>query len=179
MAWTRRSFLQVGVFGAALLAVGGTGLALRPGVLRPPRRALRALDATAFSVLAAVAERVAPGSPGGAPFPPASELLVAEKIDELLSTSDPAMTTELTQALLLLENALAGLVLDGRPRAFTACTPGEQDAVLEGWRTSRLHVRRQVYKALRGLCASAYYGSPEVYAAVGYPGPPDFSGVGG
>lgn len=179
MAWNRRRFLQVGLLGAGVLALGGVGLALRPGALRAPRRPLRVLDATAFSVLAAVAERVAPGGTGadGARFPPASEVLVAEKLDELLSTSDPAMATELTQALLLLENALAGLVLDGRPRAFTACTPDEQDVILEAWRTSRLQVRRQVYKALRGLCASTYYGSPEVFAAVGYPGPPDFRGA--
>ncbi|HMV65939.1 MAG TPA: gluconate 2-dehydrogenase subunit 3 family protein, partial [Myxococcota bacterium] len=150
-------------------------------VPREPRRPLRALDARSFAVLAAVAERVAPGgpSPNGAAFPSASDVMVPEKIDALLATCDPAMTGEVSQALLLLENALAGLVLDGRARAFTACDADEQEAILEGWRTSRLHLRRQVYKALRGLCASAYYASPEVYAAVGYPGPPSFGEVPG
>lgn len=169
MSLSRRTVLRYGLGGAALLAVGGVGLGLRPGVLREPKAPLRALDAVAFSVLAAVAERVAPGGQG---FPAASALGVPEKVDALLASSDPGLAAEVSQALKLLENALTGLLLEGRTRPFTACSAAEQDAVLESWRTSGLLVRRQVYKALRGLCASAYYASPETYAAVGYPGPP-------
>lgn len=169
MALTRRSFLGLGLVGAGLLALGGIGL--RPTVLRAASQPLLALDARTFSVLAAFAERVAPG--GGA-FPAASGVKVAEKVDLLLSTCAPEMVGEIKQALLLFDNALAGLVLDQRPSTFTSCDPATQDAILESWRTSRLDLRRRVYKALRGLCAGAYYGSPEVYSAIGYPGPPDF-----
>lgn len=172
MALSRRSFLGLGLAGAALLALGGIGL--RPTVLRAAPATLVALDPRTFSVLAAFAERVAPG--GGA-FPAASGVSVAEKVDALLGTCAPAMVAEIKQALLLFDNALAGLFLDGRPSTFTACDAATQDAILESWKSSRLDLRRRVYKALRGLCAGAYYGSPECYAAIGYPGPPDFQAL--
>lgn len=172
MALSRRSFIGLGVAGATLLALGG--VAIRPTVLKPSAGPLVALDARTFSVLAAFAERVAPG--GGA-FPAASTVRVAEKVDALLATCPPAMLAEIKQALLLFDNALAGLFLDGRPSTFTACDAATQDAILLSWQTSRLELRRRVYKALRGLCAGAYYGSPEVYGALGYPGPPDFGAL--
>jgi hypothetical protein len=191
MALSRRSFLGLGLGGAAVLAVAGLGLL--PTTLRPSATPLRVLSPRAFSVLAAVADRICPGD--GA-FPSASELRVAESIDALLAVSDPSMGAELRvaesidallavsdpsmgaeigQALLLLDNALAGLLLDGRPTTFTGASPEAQDATLAAWATSSLVLRRKVFKALRGLVAGAYYGNPRVYAAVGYPGPPDFS----
>jgi hypothetical protein len=33
-------------------------------------------------------------------------------------------------------------------------------------------VRRTGFQALKRLSAAVYYGSPETYASVGYPGPP-------
>ncbi len=172
MALSRRSFIGLGVGGAAVLSLGGIGL--RPTALRPSAAPLVALDARTFSVLAAFAERVAPG--GGA-FPPASAVKVAEKVDALLATCPASMLAEFKQALLLFDNALAGLMFDARPSTFSSCDAQTQDAIMESWQNSRLDLRRQVYKAIRGLCAGAYYGSAEVYAAVGYPGPPDFKSL--
>jgi hypothetical protein len=166
----RRRFLQVGLLGAGALALGGVGLGLRPSTLRAPARPLQALDPVTFSVIAAVADRVVPG--GGA-WPTASQVQVAEKIDALLATCEPGMVAEVRQALQLLENALAGLLLDGRTTTFTGSGPEAQDAILEAWRTSGLLVQRTVYKAVRGLCASAYFASPEVWPAMGYGGPPN------
>lgn len=170
MALSRRTFLGLGLGGAAVLAVAGIGL--MPTTLRPSATPLRVLSPRAFSVLAAVADRICPG--GGA-FPSASEVGVAESIDALLAMSDPSMGAEVGQALLLLDNALAGLLFDGRPTTFTGASPEIQDATLAAWASSSLLLRRKVYKALRGLVAGTYYGSPRVYAAVGYPGPPSFA----
>jgi hypothetical protein len=173
---TRRTVLKVGLGGAAILAAGGIGLGLRPSVLRSPSRPLRVLSPVEFSVLAAFAERVAPGGRG---FPPASQLGVAEKLDDYLFFKPDGVRKEVRQALHLVENAVAGFVLDGRPRTFTASTPAEQDAILEAWRHSRLHVRRTVYAALHGLCAATYYATPSTYPMTGYPGPPSFGNVRG
>lgn len=164
--------MGLGLAGAVALSLGG--IALRPTVLRPSATPLLALDERTFSVLAAFAERVGPAN--GA-FPAASALRIAEKVDALLATCPPEMVAEIKQALLLFDNALAGLFLDGRPSTFSSCDPATQDAIIDGWKNSRLDLRRRVYKALRGLCAGAYYGSPEVYAAIGYPGPPDFTAL--
>jgi len=168
--------IRYGLGGAVALAAGGVGLSLQRTRPRAPSRPLRALDERTFSILAAVADRVTPPREG---FPAASELQVAEKIDELLTGVHPAVLEEITQVLHLLENGLAGLVLDGRPKPFTALSPQAQDEALQSWKRSRLGLRRTAYKALRGLCAAAYYASPEIYPAVGYPGPPDFGNVAG
>lgn len=168
---SRRTLLKVGLAGSALLAVGGVGLGLRATTRSTPGRALKVLDPVSFSVLAAVAARVAPGT---ASFPSATDLGIAHDIDDLMATLPPAVPAELAQALQLLENALVGFMFDQRLQTFTGSSAATQDAVLETWRTSRLNLRRQVYKAVRGLCASAYYARPEVYLACGYPGPPTF-----
>jgi hypothetical protein len=169
---TRRSILGLGLGGAAVLALGGVGLALRPGAGGPAPEGLQALDPDAYRVLEAFAARVCPGSTSG--FPSAAEIGLARKVDAHLATMHPADVAELRQALLLLENALAGFLLEGRTTPFTASSPAVQDRALAAWRSHRLGVLRKAYKGLRALCATAYYSDPRVFAAVGYRGPPDF-----
>ncbi|MFM2162899.1 MAG: AmpG [Pseudomonadota bacterium] len=174
MTPTRRAFLQTSALGAAALTVGGLGVGLRPGRVVEPSRPLRALTPRAFSVIAAVAERVNPGGPslaGRPDFPAAGRLGVAEAVDDLLATCPPGMVAEVEQACTLFENPLTNLLVAGTPTAFTAMDAVAQDRVLEGWRTSPIGLRRQVYKALRTLTASAYYARPEVWPALGYAGP--------
>lgn len=167
---TRRQLIKVGIGGAVVVAAGGGGLLLlQDTVLRSPRRALRALTADQFSVLAAVADRIAPANDG---FPSAWEVEVPEKVDELLSRVHPANAQEIGQALGLLESPAAGLLLDGRTTTFTAASPDDQDAILAAWRASDIEVRRKAFKAINGLCNAAYYASPEIYPHLGYPGPP-------
>lgn len=173
MPISRRSILRFGLGGAALLALGGVGLSLQPTRMRTPRRKLQVLDETTYSILAAIADRISPAGDG---FPASTELEVPEKIDALLARSHPAVGAEVKSVLQLIENGAAGLLFDGHPRPFTARTPAEQDATLQAWRSSRLHLRRTAFKAVHGLCTAAYFASPEVYARVGYPGPPDFRG---
>lgn len=174
MATSRRTLLTGGLAGAALLAAGGIGLALRPGADLPDLPDLQALTPQQYGILVAIADRMCPGGDGK---PTAREIGVADKVDLQLSTMHPADAAELGQGLLLIENALVGLLLDGRPTPFTLLGPAEQDAVLEDFRTSRIPIRRSVYKALRGLIAASYWGDPKLYAAVGYPGPPDYKAV--
>ncbi len=168
---SRRTLFKVGLGGTALLAVGGLGLSLQASRLREPRSPLRVLSPLEFSILAALADRLAPRV---APVPSAWEVQVAEKVDLHLSTLHPGDAADFCKALALLESPLAGALLDGRLRPFTACSAEAQDATLHGWRTSSLGVRRQAFRAMSGLCHAAYFGSPETYAAVGYPGPPDY-----
>ena len=117
---TRRTLLTVGAAGALALALGGVGLALQGTVPRVPAQALRALDARSFSILAAIVDRLCPGGDG---LPTAAEALVAEKLDALLYSLDPAVTVELSQLLRLTENALVGFAFEGRIRSFTALSP--------------------------------------------------------
>ena len=108
-------------------------------------------------------------------LPSAGEVDLALSIDHFMTLLDPAAAAELKSLLRLLENALPGLVFDGRVRPFTASTTESQDATLRAWRRSRLHLRRGGFKVLCALCSSTYFGDPRVYEAIGYPGPPDYS----
>ncbi len=168
----RRTLLTWGLAGTGLMAMAGVGLGLRPTVPRAAPGPLRKLDPRSYSVLAAIADRVTPGTTDA---PTARELDVAYQIDTLLDSLHPSVAWELNQLLKLFDNAITGLLLDGRITTFTASPPEVQDEVLQSWRTSRLSVRRQGYRALRNLCAATYFADPATYASVGYPGPPDFS----
>ena len=160
--------------GAGVLALGAVGLGVRRGATHPVP-ALQAFDARAFRTLEAVVDRVVPGGDG---FPSPRELGIAAQIDAHVATLHPADQAELQQALHLLENALAGLLLDGRTQPFSVASPEARDRALRAWQSSSIGALRRGFKALRGLCASTYFGNPAVYAAVGYPGPPDFGQAG-
>jgi hypothetical protein len=49
---------------------------------------------------------------------------------------------------------------------------GEQDQHLRSWQNSRLAIRRTGFQAMKRLSCAIYFGSPDTYASVGYPGPP-------
>lgn len=171
---TRRTVLRFGLVGATLLALGGVGLAVQRTALVSPRRPLRVLSEREFSVLVAWSDTLAPGGPG---LPPASALGVAEQVDELLSWLHPGDAGDVRLALLLVENALPGVIFgEGRARPFTRCSPAERAAVLESMRTSWLPLRRTLWKALSGLVTGAYWSGRETWAWSGYPGPPAYGG---
>lgn len=163
----RRTFLKRGLFGGVLLAAAGSvGLVLWPSDgMRRPRRALRVLDERAFAVLAAVAARMVQ-APGADPVE------LAHRVDERLALLPPESSADVSKLLLLVENGLAGLLLDGRPRPFTRLSPDAQDQALAAWQRSRLAVRRSGYAALRKLTQAAWYAAPAAWPDVGYPGPP-------
>ena len=167
----RRTLLKVGWAGAAMVALGGVGLGFMPSELRMPRRRLKLLSVNEFSVLAAMADRFHPGGTG---LPSAWDLEVPERVDELLWTLHPADGRELPKALLLVENGLAGALLDGRFSTFTRASADQQDEALHRTRVSPLHTRRMIYTAVKGLTTAVYWGDPRVYAHTGYPGPPNF-----
>jgi hypothetical protein len=169
----RRRFIQRGLIGTALLTAGGLALSLRGTRRIAGLGGMQVLDADQASVLLAVAGRLIPNREG---FPRPSELKIAAKVDAILARADEPTQREVRQLLGLFESALTGFLLDGQPQTFTASSPDDQDARLEAWRDSRLTVRRSGYKAIRGLCLAAYYSDPQIYAAIGYGGPPEIAG---
>lgn len=169
---TRRQLIGGSLGASGLLFLGGFGLALRPGANHPVP-ALEALDERAFRTLEAFARRVCPHDPE-AGFPSADAIGVAKLVDTHVATMHETDRAELNQALWLLENALAGLFIEGRTRAFSVASADAQDRALAAWRGSSIGVLRRTYLALQQLCISSYYGHPSVYAAIGYPGPPDY-----
>lgn len=171
----RRSFLKKGIFGAAILLVGGAvPLALRGGLYRArPRGALRLFTPHEYAIFAAIAGRMVPGDGADdAGWPTAEALDCAGKADVLMAQAHPKVGAELRQLLRLFESGLGGLFTNARPTPFTRLGPAEMDARIEAWHHSRLALLRSGYQALKRLAQATYYSSPETYARVGYPGPP-------
>ncbi len=170
----RRKFLKRGLVGGGLLALAGTlPFAFRTTAPGPqPRRALRLLTQKEYSVLAAVAARLVPGGGAAPSWPSAEAVDCAGKIDALLATVHPDVGGDFRRLLRLFESGFLGTFVAASPRPFTRAAPADQDARIEAWRRSRLTVLRGGYQALKRLTHAAYYSSPEVYARIGYPGPP-------
>ena len=171
MATSRRSFLRKGLIGGALLALGGVGLAVYPskevGVATAP---LEALEPRAFQVLVALASRIVTAA-GSNP------VAIAHGADRTLSYALPETQEAINKLLGLFENALPGLLLDGRLQPFTRLAAQSQDAVLESWRTSRLVLRRTGYQALRKLVLAAYYIDESSWGPLAYAPPRGFSAM--
>jgi hypothetical protein len=175
----RRTLLKRGLLGGGILLVGGAlPFVLRSTAIgRPPRRELQLLSREEHAVLAAVAARIVPGDGAGPQWPKAEDLDCAGKIDALLAGVHPDVGSDFRRLLRLCESGFAGALLAGSPRPFTRASAAEQDARLEAWRRSRLAILRSGYQALKRLALATYYSSPEVYALIGYPGPPDVPAV--
>ena len=195
---TRRGLLKKTLGGAVLLAAAGAvPVALRKTKLRAtaPGRTLLFFTPAEYSIWAAVADRVlareatwvtqehndGPPLPAAvlveaaekraaAPTPAAVD--VAGKADAFLAPLDAASARDLKQLLALFDSGLFSLVTGGPPTPFTQLDPAGQDAQLKAWQTSRLSIRRTGFQAMKRLCCAIYYGAPESYAAIGYPGPP-------
>lgn len=167
MALSRRSFLGLSAAGSLVLAAGG--LALFPGKKAPPDGRLLTFTEAQYSTLVALVETVAPGN---ATVPGGVALGVAADLDALFSTLPPENGSEIALALGLIENALVGALLDGRPRPFSRLPLERRAEIWAGWSTSRIPLRRTVYKGLNALILATTWGHPEVTASAGYPGPP-------
>lgn len=171
----RRTLLKVGLGGGVLLALGGVGLSLRgPTRDRTVPGDLTQLDERQYLTLASVAARVCPDRPDA---PTTDDVAVAHKLDKLFATLHPQDVKDIKQLLDLLDNALGGLLLEGRIDTFTGSSAAKQDEILQSWRTSGVTLKRTGYKALVGLCAATYFADPSTFKSVGYPGPPNFGNV--
>jgi hypothetical protein len=169
----RRRFLKRGLLGGGLLiAAGALPFAVRSTRRWPPHGPLRLLSADEYAVFAAAAARLAPGDGAGPRWPSADALDCAGKVDALMATVHPDIGHDFRRLLRLFESGLLGAAIAGSPRPFTRASAADQDARLEAWRRSRFELLRSGYQAVKRLAHAAYYSSPEVYALVGYPGPP-------
>jgi hypothetical protein len=161
----RRVFLKRGLFGGALLAVAAAGVALIPGDRSVrPTGPLHVFSPAAFSVLAALAARVLKGTS-------ANPVEIAMRVDASVQRAPPEVGKDLGSALLLLENALPGLLLRGSPKPFSMLDGDAQDRAFHAWRDSRLLLLRGAYHGLRKICLAAHYATLEAGPEVGYSGP--------
>lgn len=159
----RRSVLRRGLVGGALLVLGGgAGLYAFPTKdSASPTRALAVLEPRPFQVLVAIARRVVT-------VPGADAVAIAHAVDDFLTSGTVEAQADTNKLLMLFENALPGLLFDGRALPFTRLSPESQDDVLRSWRSSRIALRRTGYRVLRNVCLAMHWGMEKSFAAVNY-----------
>jgi len=170
---TRRQFIKAGIIGGAALAAAGLfysrGLKEAPSAAGSP-----GLTAAGRTVIAAVVPAILAGG-----LPEAGEArskAIARTVDGVgvaIAGLSAAAQKELAELFALLDIAPARMLLAGVWPRWEEATPAEVAAFLEGWRTSRLGLLRSAYAALHDLVLGAWYGTPDTWDAIGYPGPPE------
>lgn len=167
---SRRSFIAAGVVGAAALATAGW---LKGPHAPPPAVPRRALDADGEAIMGAVVPVLLAGA---LPTDPAQRQAAMTRtlsaVDAAIAGLTPAVQAELAElfALLSLPPVRLGLarVADPWPRASAT----DVRAFLDRFRDSRFTLLRAACGALHEITFAAWYGAPESWPAIGYPGPP-------
>lgn len=162
----RRSLLTLGVFSAALLALGGGSLALlQPGVREG------ALSPAGREVFSGVSRALLEGSlPAGEAMGPALDALLA-RIDGLVASLPPHSRGELSQLLALLASAPGRRALAGVGEPWRRAPVPQIQQGLNAMRLSSISLRQQAYHALHEIVGSAYFSHPETWGQLAYPGP--------
>ena len=162
----RRTVLRAIGTGVAmgLLPTGCSGVP--PTLAPPPAQALVVLTPRTYAVFTAAAARLV--GPRGAPLVLDRTIDVGTLADAWLART-PALAAPVGQALLLLELGIWPLLDKVFP--FTALDGPAQDAVLADCMTSRLELKRSVFRGIRALAMLTFYGSPASRALTGFPGP--------
>jgi hypothetical protein len=162
----RRTVLRAIGTGVALglLPTGCSGVP--PTLAPPPGQTLVVLTPRTYAVLTAASARLV--GPRGAPLVLDRTIDVGTLADAWLART-PALAGPVGQALLLLELGVWPLIDKLWP--FTALDGRSQDAVLEDCMTSRLELKRSVFRGIRALAMLTFYGSPASRALTGFPGP--------
>lgn len=168
--FSRRSVLRLSVGGMALaLLLGVAGLLLSPTGRRGPQRALHFFSRREFSVYVSAAEAILPADARAE----GAALRVAHGVDEFLASCEPVGVRDLKKLVLVLESALTGLLVSGRPTPFSRLNLQERSVTLEAWRGHRVVLLRTGYFALKRLTLTVYYADERTWPELGYHGPPD------
>jgi len=167
---SRRTLLKAGLAGAAAL-VATRWLYTQMSPTTTGQR-VSALDASSRAVVAAIVPVMLEGAlPRGEASPAAREQVVAG-VDLAIAGLPPAVRSEIDELFSLLAFAPTRCLIVG---VWSPWPEGSHDAIagfLDRWRDSRFALLRSAYDALHRLILAAWYGNPESWMQIGYPGPP-------
>ena len=170
---TRRQFIKAGILGGAALTAAGIfysrGLKEAPGTAVP-----RGLTFGERTIIAALVPAILAGAlpePGEA-----RSRAIAQTVDGVgvaVAGLSATAQKELAELFALLGFAPARVLLAGLWPGWEQASTAEIAAFLQGWRESRLALLRSAYAGLHDLVLGAWYGNPDAWAAIDYPGPPE------
>lgn len=161
---TRRTFIKIGLLGAAALAAAGGLYRLRQST--PPQR--YQLDAAANAALAAIVPAMLQGA---LPAPAAPAVAAtATRVQAAIAGLPLSAQKEVADLFGLLTLAPTRRLLAGVPD-WAEASPDQVAAFLHRWRDHRFALLQGAYQALHDLIFGAWYADPESWSAIGYPGP--------
>ena len=161
--FSRREALRLGLL--ATLLPSTAAATASGGSLKGPDRAL-------FGALAPVL--LAGALPTGDDRPAAIAAVVAG-VERAVAGLPLSTQAELRQLFDLLGFAPTRLLLTGLWDDWPEVSPERLEAFLSDWRQSRLGLLRVAYFALHELVFAAWYGDPQSWPRIGYPGPPQLT----
>ncbi len=170
---TRRQFIKAGIIGGAALTAAG--IFYSRGLKEAPSTAVpRGLTLSERTIIAALVPAILAGV-----LPEAGEarrkaiVQTVEGVGVAIGGLSAAAQKELAELFTLLSIAPARVLLAGLWPRWEDASPAEIAAFLQGWRMSRLELLRSAYAALHDLVLGAWYGNPDAWGDIGYPGPPE------
>lgn len=133
----------------------------------PPPIPLQALSAREYATVAAAADATFP--PGGDIPPSGTEAEVPRHVDRFVGAQQPSTRLLMRMLFVLVEHATIAFPAGGPGgrRRFSALSPEQRVAVLDGWRTSALYPRRLVFQSLRAIVGMGYFADVEVMRHLG------------
>jgi hypothetical protein len=132
----------------------------------PPPSSVRLLRPREYATVAAAASATFPR--GGAVALSGMDADVPGHVDRFVRAQPSGSRRLMRLLFVLVEHATIVFppVGAGARRRFSALTPPQQVAYLEGWRTSRLFLRRLVFTSLRAIVTMGYLSHADVLAAL-------------
>ena len=165
----RRKILSYALGTGALMTTSLLALNLQETKNITPKAPLQLLNEKEYSILVAVADILLPHNP---PFPSASQIDIAGKVDAVMATAGPEQQEEFRLVLFLIENPSVGALLSLQLAPLSQLDKKEKNQRIEDWRTG-IPQLRSAFKALNGICNGAYYADKKVIQIIGYDGPPE------
>lgn len=168
---TRRTLLKVGIAGGTALLLT-RWLYTATSVPTPPGSGFTALDTSARAIVAAIVPVLLEGALPTGRDDAAARADVVSGVDQAIAGLPPAARKELDDLFSLLAFAPTRCLIAG---VWTPWPEASRESVamfLDAWRDSRFALLRSAYGALHQIVFGAWYGKPQAWPAIGYPGPP-------
>jgi hypothetical protein len=173
---SRRQFIKTGVIGGVVLVavrVAYGPFSADPSVAEDRDYSYAILRAKERTVLAAIAPVMLDGAlPEESAARQRAIIEVVRGVDTAIRGLPPAVQSEVRDLFALLVFPVTRRVLAGVMKPWLDATPVEIAGFLERWRTSSFALLRTAYRALQELIMAAWYGNPEAWPRISYPGPP-------
>ena len=93
--------------------------------------------------------------------------------DQALSFLTSTQQKEFKELLNLLKSLIGRVVIGGIWTSWNNVSTATVDSMLVSWRNSYLDLIKIAYRGLKELSYGSWYGNPDNWQSIGYPGPPE------